>query len=197
MSYPSHSAGINITRSPDQSNQISPETWPFVNIVFAMLSRVFLLWITMRWLFVALTNLPDFCLPNLACLSVGHQYSSVPPACPVMWGRRNSHRWFFAIIFCHPPSFFPVPQFPSLFTASIHLVLGLPVFLFPCGFMSIICLQACSSGRLLTCPNHFNLLSVTLLDIFGTPHTPRMYSFLILSFCMLYHLRVLHVKYVS
>ena len=60
----------------------------------------------------------------------------------------------------------PCPRsssFMSLSTASIHLVLGLP--LFPCGFMSTICLQACSSGRRLTCPNYFNHFSVTLLTL--------------------------------
>ncbi len=32
--------------------------------------------------------------------------SSFPPAYPVIYDRRNGHRWFFAIVFCHPPSFF-------------------------------------------------------------------------------------------
>ena len=35
--------------------------------------------------------------------------SSLPPACPVIWGRRNGYRCLFAIIFCQPPSFFPIP----------------------------------------------------------------------------------------
>ena len=33
-------------------------------------------------------------------------------------GRRTGHRWFFAIVFCHPPSFFHLPSFfhpPSFF----------------------------------------------------------------------------------
>ena len=103
-------------------------------------------------------------------LIAAYVHSSSPtclPACPVIYGRRNGHRWFFAIVFCHPPSFF-----------SIRLVLGLPLFLFPGGFMSIICLQTCSSGRLLTSATHFNRLSGTLLDIFTTPAAPRMYSYM-------------------
>ena len=39
--------------------------------------------------------------------------------------------------------------FMSLSTSSIHFVLGLPLFHFPGGFMSMLCPQACSSGRLL------------------------------------------------
>ena len=33
--------------------------------------------------------------------------SSFPPTCLVVRGHRNSHRWFFSIVFCHPPSSFP------------------------------------------------------------------------------------------
>ena len=44
---------------------------------------------------------------------------------------------------------------------------------------------ACSSGRLLTCPN---CLSVTLLDIFATPIAPRMYSSFISSFLFTTHI---------
>ena len=29
---------------------------------------------------------------------------------PVIWGRHNGHRWFFAIVFCHPPTFFLLPS---------------------------------------------------------------------------------------
>ena len=56
------------------------------------------------------------------------------------------------IAFCRLPSFFPVSSttFMSLFTASIHLVI------FSGGFMLIICLQTCSSGRLLTKFNKCN-----------------------------------------
>ena len=64
----------------------------------------------------------------------------------------------------HPPSFHS--DYFYLYLLSQHP--SNPVFglsLFPCGFMPIICLQACSSGRILTCSNHFNRLSVTLLDI--------------------------------
>ena len=35
-------------------------------------------------------------------------------ACPIIWGRHNGHRWFFAVIFRHPPSLFPVPPFSCL-----------------------------------------------------------------------------------
>ena len=60
-----------------------------------------------------------------------------------------------------------------MFTESIHIVLGLPLFLGRS--MSIICLQACSSGRFkLRCKNHFNRVYVILLDIFATPIDPRM-----------------------
>ena len=58
----------------------------------------------------------------------------------------GSPQWFFAILFCHPPSFFSSPTiFMSVSTASIYLILGLPVFFFHGGFMSVICLQGCSS----------------------------------------------------
>ena len=143
-------------------------------------------------IYVTLTNLPVVCLPNLACLSLGHQSLSFPPACPVFWSRRNGHQWFF--FFSHPPSFFPVPPFSCL--CSKHPSTLSSVFLFFL-FRIVSCLLSVSSGRLLTFPNHFNRLSVTFLDIFATPAAPRMYSFLILSFCMLYHLRILHAKYVS
>ena len=36
--------------------------------------------------------------------------SAIFLSCPVIWGRRNGHRWFFGIVFCHPPSFFLVPS---------------------------------------------------------------------------------------
>ena len=47
--------------------------------------------------------------------------------------------------------------------------------------MSIFFLQACLNERLITCPNHFNRLSVTLLDIFATPPDPRMFLVVTLS----------------
>ena len=108
-----------------------------------------------------------------------------PPTCPVIWGRRNGHRWFFAIIFCLPPSFFPVPSFPELH--SIHPPCPRS-FSFPGGFMSIICLQVCSSGRLLTCPNP--LQTSFCHCIFATPTAPRMYSVLILSFRVTPHIHL-------
>ena len=49
------------------------------------------------------------CRINLVFLYYEEHYiltSSFPPAYPVIYDRRNGHRWFFAIIFCHPPSFF-------------------------------------------------------------------------------------------
>ena len=42
--------------------------------------------------------------------------SSFPPPCPIIWGCHNGHRWFFAIIPCHPPSFFSVPLLSYLCT---------------------------------------------------------------------------------
>ena len=42
--------------------------------------------------------------------------------------------------------------------------------------MSIVCLQTCSGGRLIPCPNHSNRIYVTVLDLFATP--TRLYAFL-------------------
>ena len=167
--------------------------------------------------------------------------SAIFLACPVIWGRRNSHRWFFSIVFCHPPSFFLVPSSgvaamvidgssPSssvirhLSFLSRHLVspqwssmvlchrlLSSAIFLsvatifmslstapcpwfytFSSGCMSIIFLQACSSCLLLTGRNHFNCLSVTLLDIYSTPH---IHPSILLSFTsnLFFSLIVAHV----
>ena len=72
---------------------------------------------------------------------------------PSSGGRRNGHRRFIHHRILSSAIFLSSPTvFMSLSTASIHIVLGL----FPGGFMSTLCLNACSSGRLLTCPNHFN-----------------------------------------
>ena len=46
-------------------------------------------------------------------------------------------------------------------TPSIHLFLGLPTGLLPCGFHSKYLLASLSSSIRLTCPNHLNLLSST------------------------------------
>ena len=81
-----------------------------------------------------------------------------------------------SIVFCHPQSFFPVPPFSCL--SSPHPSTMPSVFhssFLPDGFISIICLQECSSGLLLTCPNHFNRISVTLLVLFVTHTASRMY----------------------
>ena len=53
-------------------------------------------------------------------------------------------------------------DFLPSFLPSIHNVLG--DLLFRGDFKSIIVMPACSSGRLLTCPNHLNRFSLTLLD---------------------------------
>ena len=39
---------------------------------------------------------------------------SFPQACPVAWGLSNGYQWFFNIVFCHPPSSFPVQPFSGL-----------------------------------------------------------------------------------
>ena len=36
--------------------------------------------------------------------------SAIFLSCHIIWGRRNGHRWFFAIVFRCPPSFFLVPS---------------------------------------------------------------------------------------
>ena len=36
--------------------------------------------------------------------------SAIFLSCPITRGHRDGHRWFFAIVFCHPPSFFLVPS---------------------------------------------------------------------------------------
>ena len=49
------------------------------------------------------------------------------------------------------------------------------------GSAFIVCLQTCSSDRLLTFPNHYNRIYVTLSDIFAIPTDHPLYSFL---FCL-------------
>ena len=55
---------------------------------------------------------------------------SYPPACPVIWSRCHGHRWFVAIVFCHPPSFFLCCYtiFMSLSTASTPSPSGFLLF---------------------------------------------------------------------
>ena len=72
------------------------------------------------------------------------------------------YKLYFAIVFCHPPSFVPIPPLPC--PCSQHPSTLSSVFFH--SLMSIICLQACSSGHLLTCPNNFIHLSVSLFDTF-------------------------------
>ena len=50
----------------------------------------------------------------------------------------------------------------SSFTLSNHLLLGLPLFLLPCTFITIALLPTQCSSLRITCPYHFNLLSCTL-----------------------------------
>ena len=76
-----------------------------------------------------------------------------------------------------------------------HFHVSVPSFHPPCPrssyfsgcLMSIICLQTCSSGRLVTCPNHF-IVFLSLPDIIATPTASLVYSFLILSFRITPHL---------
>ena len=46
----------------------------------------------------------------------------------------------------------------SSFTLSNHLLLGRPLFLLPCAFITIALLPTQCSSLLITCPYHFNLL---------------------------------------
>ena len=59
----------------------------------------------------------------------------------------------------------PFSLIPSL-TLSMHLLLGLPLFLLPCTFISIALLPTQCSFLLIRCPCHFNLLSWTLFVLF-------------------------------
>ena len=107
--------------------------------------------------------------------------STFPPACPVIWGRRNGLRWFLAIDFCHPPSFFPVPPFH----VSVH---SIPPpcprsSSFPVGFMSIIWLQFKWSSFCHAQTTSFDFLS--LLDIFATVAAPHMCSYVHTTFLYL------------
>ena len=72
----------------------------------------------------------------------------------------------------------PFSLVPS-FTLSNHLLLGLPLFLLPCTYISIALLPMYWSSFLITCPYHFNLLSWTL---FMPPlFVPLILSLLVLS----------------
>ena len=61
----------------------------------------------------------------------------------------------------------------SSFTLSNHLLLGLPLFLLPCTFISIALLPTQCSSLLITYPYHFTLISWTFLVSFVTPHIHR------------------------
>ena len=69
----------------------------------------------------------------------------------------------------------------SSFTLSNHLLLGLPLFLLPCTFITIALLPTQCSSLRITCPYHFNLLSCTFFVISPTFAVPLILSFLILS----------------
>ena len=75
-----------------------------------------------------------------------------PPACSVIRGRRNGHRWFFSIVFCHPPSFFPVPQFSGLYPQHPSTLSS--IFLF---FRIVSCLLVLSA-----CAGMFKLASFSI-----------------------------------
>ena len=68
----------------------------------------------------------------------------------------------------------------SSFTLSNHLLLGLPLFLLPCTFITIALLPSSCSSLLITCPCHFNLLSCIFFVISPTFVVPLILSFLIL-----------------
>ena len=69
----------------------------------------------------------------------------------------------------------------SSFTLTNHLLLGLPLFLLPCTFITIALLPTQCSSLLITCPYHFDLLSWTFFVIPYTFVVPLILSFLILS----------------
>ena len=78
----------------------------------------------------------------------------------------------------------------SLLHTSVHLVFGLPLFLFPGIAFVITLLTTWSSSILITCPYHFSLLSVIFLDACTTFVVPRMCSFLVLSFLVTPHIHL-------
>ena len=69
----------------------------------------------------------------------------------------------------------------SSFTLSNHLLLGLPIFLLPCTYITIALLPTQCSSLRITSPYHFNLLSCTFFVIPPTFVVPLILSFLILS----------------
>ena len=69
----------------------------------------------------------------------------------------------------------------SSFTLSNHLLLGLPLFLLPCTFITVALLPTQCSSLRITCPYHFNLLSCTFFVISPTFVVHLILSFLILS----------------
>ena len=70
---------------------------------------------------------------------------------PVIWSRHNGHRWFFTSSPVILPSFVPVSPIWGLCPLNPST---LSQVFFRCS-MSIICLQARSRVRLLTCPKYF------------------------------------------
>ena len=74
-----------------------------------------------------------------------------------MWGR------------CTMPTSADSPfSLMSSFTLSNHLLLGLPLLLLPCTFITIALLPTQCSSLRITCPYHFNLLSCTFFVISPT-----------------------------
>ncbi|KAF7708492.1 hypothetical protein HF521_017549 [Silurus meridionalis] len=69
----------------------------------------------------------------------------------------------------------------SFLNTSINLLLGLPLFLLPGGSILSILLLIYPMSLLCTCPNHFNLASLTLSPKCPTCAVPLLNSFLILS----------------
>ena len=56
-------------------------------------------------------------------------FSSFHPACPVICCHHNGHRWFFSIVFCHPPSFFAIqPLSDKLVGIENAIYQGRPVY---------------------------------------------------------------------
>ena len=69
----------------------------------------------------------------------------------------------------------------SSFNLPNHLLLGLPLFLLPCTFITIALLPTSCSSLLITCIYNFNLVSWTFFVISPTFVVPLILSFLILS----------------
>ena len=78
-------------------------------------------------------------------------------------------------------SFAPTSSISS-FTTSTNLLFGLPLFLFPGNFISIIFLPTYSWSVLMTCPYHLSLPSLIFIPNLSILTVLLIYSFLILSF---------------